>query len=97
MIMIVNNKNHPKRARRIMRFLEFFVIGVIFGISEDLIAIFFATGESISPKIFLVATLVSIPFAVFSELVVDSVRFRNKAHRLISFFIPDVVEDHLPK
>lgn len=92
-----NNKNHPKRVRRIVMFLEFFVVGVVFGISEDLIAIFFATGEGISPKIFLVATLVSIPFAAFSELVVDSARFREKISRAISLFIPDGIEEKLKK
>jgi hypothetical protein len=92
-----NNNRHSRKAKRIRTFLEFFVVGVIFGISEDLIAIFFATGQSISPRIFLVATIVAIPFAAFSELIVDSARFRDKAHRLISFFVPDAIEDKLQK
>lgn len=92
-----NSKNHSERARRIVRFLEFFVVGVLFGISEDLIAIFFATGESITPRIFLVAALVAIPFAAFSELIVDSKRFRDRAHSVISFFIPDGIEGRMKK
>lgn len=92
-----SNNNHSRKAKRIIRFLEFFVVGVVFGISEDLIAIFFATGESISPRIFLVAAFVAIPFAAFSELVVDSEKFRDRIRRAISFLIPDVVEKNFPK
>ncbi|MFY9458018.1 MAG: hypothetical protein WAP23_03830 [Candidatus Spechtbacterales bacterium] len=92
-----NYKNHSKRAQRVMRFLEFFVVGVVFGISEDLIAIFFVTGEPITPKILLIASLVAIPFAAFSELVVDSPGFRRKVRHLVSLVVPDFVENNLPK
>ncbi len=73
------------------------MVGVIFGISEDLIAIFFATGESITWRIFVVATVVAVPFAAFSELIVDSARFREKLSRAISRFIPDGLEETLKK
>ncbi len=93
----LNNKNHSKRAQRTVRFLEFFVVGVVFGISEDLLAIFFVTGEPITAKILLIASLVAIPFAAFSELVVDSPGFRRKVQHLISMIVPDFVENNLPK
>ena len=92
-----NNNHHSQKTKRIVRFLEFFVVGVIFGISEDLIAIFFATGESITWRIFVVATVVAVPFAAFSELIVDSARFREKLSRAISRFIPDGLEETLKK
>jgi len=67
-----------KTERRVMiRFFEFFVIGVIMGVFEDLIAIHFATDAVITPHVFKVAFLVAFPFAIVSELVVDSKVFRR--------------------
>ena len=57
--------------KRLIRFMEFFVVGLMMGISEDLLAIYFATGETITIHIFVIASIVSVPFAFFSELVVD--------------------------
>ena len=57
--------------KRLIRFTEFFVVGLMMGISEDLMAIYFATGESITIHILVIASVVSVPFAFFSELVVD--------------------------
>lgn len=68
----------PKTRRRILtRFFEFFVIGLIMGITEDLLAIHFATGAEITLNVFKVAFLVALPFAVISELIVDSKVFRR--------------------
>lgn len=68
----------PKTKRRvIIRFFEFFVIGVIMGVSEDLLAIHLATDAVITPHVFKVALLVALPFAIISELVVDSKLFRR--------------------
>jgi len=47
------------------------------GVSEDLLAIHFATDVVITPHVFKVALLVAFPFAVISELVVDSKIFRR--------------------
>ncbi|MFH1823580.1 MAG: hypothetical protein ABH817_02605 [archaeon] len=52
------------------RLLEFFIIGVVMGIAEDLIAVFASTGV-FSWKIVWIVALVAIPFAVISELIVD--------------------------
>jgi hypothetical protein len=74
----------PKTRRRVLiRFLEFFIIGILMGVSEDLIAIHFATDAAITPYVFKVALLVALPFAVISELLVDSKIFRRL------FFGPD--------
>jgi len=59
------------KKRYIYRFLEFFLVGFIMGIAEDLIAIHFATDAAITPYVVYVAALVALPFAVFSELIVD--------------------------
>jgi len=45
------------------------------GIVEDLIAIFFATDARINLRVIWVAFIVALPFAVFSELVVDHPKF----------------------
>lgn len=68
----------PKIKKRVLiRFFEFFVIGVVMGVAEDLLVIHFATDAVITPHIFKVALLVAFPFAVISELVVDSKVFRR--------------------
>ena len=56
---------------RLGRILEFFIIGVAMGIVEDIIAVTISTGAPITWKVILVVTLVAIPFAIISELVVD--------------------------
>jgi len=59
------------KRRHIYRFLEFFVVGFVMGVIEDLIAIHFATDAAITMDVIYVAALVALPFAAFSELIVD--------------------------
>ncbi|MBI3103463.1 hypothetical protein HYZ05_00825 [Candidatus Daviesbacteria bacterium] len=59
------------------RFLEFFIVGLVLGVIEDLIAIFLVTGEPIDLRIFWIAFFVALPFAIFSELIVDHDKFKN--------------------
>ncbi len=59
------------------RFLEFFIVGICLGVVEDLIAISLATDKAIDFRVFLIATLVAFPFAIFSELIVDHDKFKN--------------------
>lgn len=53
------------------RILEFFIIGVLLGVIEDMIAVRAATGALITWKVLGIIVLVAIPFAIISELVVD--------------------------
>lgn len=85
-------EKHEKKVKRIMRFFEFFLIGILMGIGEDLLAITFATGEPITLRVFIIAAVVAIPFAAFTELVVDKPSFRKKVEKIILKFIPDVLE-----
>ena len=64
------------------RILEFFIIGVVLGITEDLIAVYASTGEFNWNIIWIVA-LVAIPFAIISELVVDYFKPFHKKKRKI--------------
>ena len=67
-----------RRRRFVIRFLEFFVIGVGLGLVEDLIAIHFATGASLDARTVWIAFFVAFPFAAFTELVVDHPGFWKK-------------------
>jgi len=59
------------KRHHLYRFLEFFVVGFLMGIAEDLIAIRYATDAAITWNVVVVAALVALPFAAFSELIVD--------------------------
>jgi len=64
------------KRRYLDRFLEFFIVGVLMGVMEDLLAVRFATDATISPKVIFIIVLVAIPFAAFSELIVDRKHFK---------------------
>ncbi|EGQ42746.1 MAG: hypothetical protein J07AB43_07340 [Candidatus Nanosalina sp. J07AB43] len=74
---------------KVERFTEFLIIGVALGTVEDAIALKLATGEPITLQTLGVIILVAIPFAAFSELVVDNPDTRiiqvpsRKLHRFI--------------
>lgn len=59
------------RRRHIARFLEFLVIGILMGVTEDLIAIRLTTDEPFTAEMVLIVVLVAVPFAAFAELVID--------------------------
>lgn len=61
--------------KRTLRIVEFLVIGVLFGIIEDLIAVRAVSDVMINTRVILTVLLVAIPFAVLSELIVDHPRF----------------------
>lgn len=84
-----------KKVRRVMRFFEFFVIGILMGLLEDILAIFFATKQPITLRVILIAAIVAIPFAIFTELVVDKPSFRKKIERIILKFVPDALESKI--
>ncbi len=54
---------------------ELLIFGIILGITEDLIAIKLATGASIDLRIIVVVVLVTIPFAIIGELIIDRIDF----------------------
>ena len=58
-----------------VRLVEFFVIGVLFGVAEDLLAIWLATDGGFEWKYLGIAAIVAIPFAFISEIVVDHPNF----------------------
>lgn len=75
-------KRVPKRVEV---FLEFLIFGVVMGVTEDLIAVKFATGETITWEVVWIVLLVAVPFAAIGELLVDRVEWiktrKNKGKR----------------
>ncbi|ELY60832.1 hypothetical protein [Natronococcus jeotgali] len=79
-------------AERLKRVLEFFVIGIVFGVTEDVLAVLFATDADVTPGVVAVVVLIAIPFALLSEIVVDHpkfVHFDRLAFRLRGAVDPD--------
>lgn len=66
------------KRRYLVRFLEFFVIGVVFGLGEDLLAIKVTTGADITSEMVWLTLLIAFPFAIFTELIVDHPDFWRK-------------------
>jgi hypothetical protein len=62
--------------KHIERFLEFLIVGIGMGVVEDLLAVKIATGVMIDFEVILIVTLIAIPFAAFSELIVDREDFK---------------------
>ena len=64
--------------KHVERFIEFFFIGLVMGIAEDLIAVWLATGTTpFNWRIVGIVAFVALPFAAFSELIVDREDFFN--------------------
>lgn len=63
------------KRQRLIRFLEFLIIGIVMGLIEDLLAVSLATDATIDSRVILIVLAVAVPFAALSELVVDHPRF----------------------
>jgi hypothetical protein len=63
------------KAKHIEVFLEFLIFGIIAGVIEDVVAVKFATGHNITWEIIGIVILVTIPFAIISEIIVDRIDF----------------------
>lgn len=74
-------ENKASGRDKIIRFLEFFLVGLVLGVIEDMIAIKAATGASIDFNMVKIAFFIALPFAIFSELVVDHPRFWKFARK----------------
>jgi len=61
---------------RLEKFTEFLIFGIILGVTEDMIAVMLVTDESFTLRMLGIVIAVTIPFAAFSELVVDSDEYK---------------------
>jgi len=59
--------------KRLEIFLEFLIFGIAMGIVEDLLAIKISTGELITWEMVIIVVLITIPFAIIGELIVDRI------------------------
>lgn len=72
----------PAKFNTKLRILEFVVAGLVLDLTENIISIKLATDAELNPKVFLIAFLVVIPFAIVTELVIDHPEFWNRVLRL---------------
>lgn len=72
----------PGKFNTKIRILEFVVAGLILDLTENIISIKLTTDAELSPKIFMVAFLVVVPFAILTELIIDHPDFWNRVLRL---------------
>jgi len=82
------NKKEVNWKKREVIF-EFLIFGILIGITEDLIAIKFATGEPIIFKIIGIVILIAIPFAVLGEVIFDRIDFASMLKRLFGKRTPE--------
>ncbi len=68
-----------KISERTERLLEFIVIGLVMGVAEDLLAVWFSTGEPITWNVLAIVFVIALPFAFISEYVVDHPKFWRAA------------------
>ncbi len=59
------------RHGRSKRLLEFLIIGILFGVTEDVLSVVITTDSDVTRKMLLLIVLIAVPFAAFSELVAD--------------------------
>lgn len=67
---------YMRKRDRMERFTEFLLVGVVLGVIEDTIAVMLVTGESFNLEMLGIIVMVTVPFAAFSELIVDSDEYR---------------------
>ncbi|RJP43644.1 hypothetical protein C4587_02800 [Candidatus Parcubacteria bacterium] len=71
-----------KIRTKTLRFIEFFFVGLLMGMAEDLLAVRLVTGETVTFKTAWVVFLVAFPFAIISEYIVDHPKFWETVFRL---------------
>ena len=61
--------------KKTLRIIEFLIIGVLFGLIEDVIAVRAVSDVMIDFRVLMTILAVAVPFAIISELIVDHPRF----------------------
>ena len=74
--------NGTDRKKIYAHLIEFFFIGLVMGIIEDLLAIHFATDAKITFETVKVAFIIALPFAVISEIIVDQKILRRAIRKV---------------
>lgn len=74
---ISSSKLMQPKYQKTMRYIEFFIIGVIFAIVENIIVLLIV-GGSITFDLLIAMFFIALPFAYFSEMVVDHPSFISR-------------------
>lgn len=61
--------------KKLVRLLEFLIIGLAMGMTEDLLAVKLVSDQPINFHVIFIVFLVALPFAFISEFVVDHPKF----------------------
>jgi hypothetical protein len=81
------------KRHHVFIFLEFFFVGLLLGIIEDLIAIKLSTDAEITFTTIGIAAFVALPFAIFSELIIDQSRIKRILKRQKEKFFKEFGKD----
>ena len=68
-------KNNKTKWQRLEVFFEFLIFGITIGVVEDLIAIEVVTDVAITWHVIGIIVLITIPFALLGEVLVDRIDF----------------------
>jgi len=75
---------------RKLRILEFIIIGLIANSLDNIVAIRYAAGVSLTPAVFAKLFLFVVPFAILSELIVDHPNFWKKVMKFLKIEIKQI-------
>jgi hypothetical protein len=64
-----------KLHKKTIGFLEFAIMGVLMGMVEDSLVVYFVTGETITFGAVWIVLVTALPFAFISEYIVDHPKF----------------------
>ncbi len=73
-----------RTARKLEVMFEFLLFGIVFGIIEDLLAVWLVTGERITGSVIWLVVAIAIPFAIIGEIVADNINFVSIFEKIIS-------------
>ena len=65
-------KTKSKKIHALEVFLELLFFGILMGVVEDFIIIFFLTGGLITVEMLIIMFLVTLPFSILGEVIIDN-------------------------
>ncbi|MEX0931822.1 MAG: hypothetical protein WDZ88_03680 [Candidatus Paceibacterota bacterium] len=83
-LLTKQKRTRRKTAKKLEVMFEFLLFGLVFGIVEDILAVWLVTGEPITLKIVWLVVLIAIPFAIIGELVADNIDFSSFIEKMLS-------------
>jgi hypothetical protein len=71
------------KAKKLEVILEFFIFGVVLGVVEDALAVKIVSGEPITWNVIGIIVLITIPFAILGEVVVDNLSILKVTKKML--------------